>query len=58
MKIHHYTHGMFLQKVEAAKDNIERLKALAEYMKDHAHDVQSYLHHKSQGSVYHGKSID
>ena len=58
MSEHHYNHGMLIQKVESATNNIDKLKALIEYMEHHAHDVQSFLHHIEQGSVYHGRAID
>ncbi len=54
-----YHHGMLIQKVEAAKDNIDKLKALAEYMK-FAHEVQDDMHASHQREKVHflGKTAD
>lgn len=49
-------HGLLIQEFEATNDPIEQLSILKKYMKDHAHDVQSFLHHIEQGSVYCGKT--
>ena len=53
---HTRKHGLFMQKVAATNDNVEKLKLLDEYMNHDADDVQSFLHHIEQGSVYCGKA--